>query len=72
MLQAKLSPELTSKLVSLSGRIVSYSVSLLVNDLVYSDVYLHQWFSTFLLSGAKSRHTTLLESRTNKLFTQII
>jgi len=32
---------------------------------------LKQWFSTFALKGAKSRLTTLLESRTKKFLTQV-
>jgi len=32
---------------------------------------LKQWFSTFSLKGAKSRITTLLESRTKEILTQV-
>jgi len=32
---------------------------------------LYQWFSTFSLKGAKSRLTTLLESRTKEILAQV-
>jgi len=67
--------EAAGKLISFQP--LAFMASFKTNSLTIKTSYfdlsktLDQWFSTFSLKRAKSRHTTLLESRTKKILTPV-